>query len=145
MKSSKAAACLLLLLAAGCARNAPSLPPDLSHLPADQRLLAGDAESPEARMDCAALKQEAAVNKAQIQQYEGVILANRGHNQAVGYAAGVLFPTLLLASKNDDDAKKKADEGHCVGAETGPLHSGGCPVEGTCDRPANGCVKHGTA
>jgi hypothetical protein len=110
MKSSKATACLLLLLAAGCARNAPSLPPDLSHLPADQRLLAGDADSPEARMDCAALKQEAALNKAQIQQYEGVILANRGHNQAVGYAAGVLFPPLLLASKNDDDAKKNLDE-----------------------------------
>jgi hypothetical protein len=109
LRSRKAAACILLL-AAGCARTAPSLPPDLSHLPPDQRLLVGDADSAEGRMDCAALKQEAALNKAQIQQYEGVILANRGHNQAVGYAAGVLFPPLVLAAKNDDDAKKNLDE-----------------------------------
>jgi hypothetical protein len=39
-----------------------------------------------------------------------VIAANRGHNQAVGYAGAVLFPPLLLASRNDDEAKKNLDE-----------------------------------
>jgi hypothetical protein len=110
MKSSRATAWILLLLIAGCARNAPPLPPDLSHLPPEQRLLTGDAESPEGRMDCLALQQEAALNRAQIRQYEGVILANRGHNQAVGYIAGVVFVPALLAVKNDDDAKKNLDQ-----------------------------------
>lgn len=110
MKSSKAAVWILLLMAAGCARNAPPLPPDLGHLPPEQRLLAGDAESSEGRMDCPALQQEAAQNRAQIRQYEGVILANRGHNQAVGYIGGVVFVPALLAVKNDDDAKKNLDQ-----------------------------------
>lgn len=99
-----------LLVTAACARNSPALPPDLSHLPPEQRLLAGDADSPEAKMDCAALKQEATRNRAAVQQHEGVIAANRGHNQAVGYAGAVLFPPLLLASRNDDEAKKNLDE-----------------------------------
>jgi hypothetical protein len=110
MKSSRAVAGVLLILTAGCARNAPPLPPDLGHLPPDQRLLTGDAESPEGRMDCPALQQEAAQNRAQIRQYEGVILANRGHNQAVGYIGAAIFVPVLLAAKNDDDAKKNLDQ-----------------------------------
>jgi hypothetical protein len=110
MRSSRLTACVLLALMAGCARNAPALPPDLGHLPAGQRLLLGDAESPEGKMDCPVLQQEAAQSRAQIRQYEGVILSNRGHNQAVGYIGGVLFTPLLLAAKNDDEAKKNLDQ-----------------------------------
>jgi hypothetical protein len=108
--SRKAAALAALLAAAACARNSPSLPPDLSHLPADQRLLPGDADSPEAKMDCPALKEEALRIRAAAQQQEGVIASNRGHNQAVGYASAVLFPPLLLASRNDGEAKKSLDQ-----------------------------------
>jgi hypothetical protein len=106
----KAVALAALMAVAACARNSPSLPPDLSHLPADQRLLPGDTDSPEAKMDCAALKQEALRNRAATQQQEGLIASNRGHNQAVVYAGGVLFPPLLLASRNDDEAKKSLDQ-----------------------------------
>ena len=63
MTSNKLAALGALLLLAACARNSPALPPDLSHLSPEQRLLAGDAESPEAKMDCAALNDEAARNR----------------------------------------------------------------------------------
>jgi hypothetical protein len=108
--SRKALTLAALLAVAACARNSPSLPPDLSHLPADQRLLPGDADSAEAKMDCPALKQESLRNRAAAQQQEGVIGANRGHNQAVGYAGGVLFAPLLLASRNDDEAKKSLDQ-----------------------------------
>jgi hypothetical protein len=105
----KAAALAVLLLAAACARNSPALPPDLSHLPPDQRYLAADADTPEAKMDCAALKEEGVRNRAAVQQYEGVIVSNRGHNQAVAYAGGIL-PPLLLASRNDEEAKKALDQ-----------------------------------
>ena len=110
MKSNRVAALAALLLVAACARNSPALPPDLSHLPADQRLLVGDADSPEARMDCAALKEEAARNRASKQQYEGVIVANRGQNQAAAYVGGVLFVPALLATRNDDEAKQNLDQ-----------------------------------
>jgi hypothetical protein len=129
MKNSKATAWILLLLTAGCARNAPPLPPDLSHLPPEQRLLVGDAESPEGRMDCVALQQEAAQNRTQIRQYEGVILANRGHNQAVGYIGGVVFTPLLLAAKNDDDAKKNLDQLQAKSDRIDRLGKArGCPI-----------------
>jgi hypothetical protein len=99
-----------VLSAAACARNSPQLPPDLGHLPADQRLLSGDLDSPEAKLDCAALKQETDNTKASISTYEAAIAANRGHNQGVGYFSAVLFPPLALAIRNDEEAKKSLDQ-----------------------------------
>jgi hypothetical protein len=98
------------LLATACARTSPQLPPDLSHLPADQRLMPGDLDSPEAKLNCAALKQEAESTKASVKTYEAAIAANRGHNQGVGYFSAVLFPPLALAIRNDEEAKKSLDQ-----------------------------------
>lgn len=92
----------------GCARDAPQLPPDLSHLPASQRLLEGDAQSPEGQLGCEALKQEAALTRADIYRQESAISANRGQNQAALYAAG-FFPPAALAARTDDVAKKTLD------------------------------------
>lgn len=129
MKSSSAIVGVLLMLIAGCARNAPPLPPDLSHLPPEQRLLAGDAESPEGRMDCPALQQEAEQSRAQIRQYEGVILANRGQNQAAGYIGAALFLPALLAVRNDDDAKKNLDQLQAKADRIDRLRKAkGCPI-----------------
>ena len=101
---------LACVLVAGCARQSPALPPDLSSRPPDQRLVAGDLESAEARLDCAGLAQEYDNNKQAAAKIEGVIAGNRGHNQAVTYVAGVLFPPMLLAIKPDSDAKKTLDD-----------------------------------
>jgi hypothetical protein len=101
---------LLCALAIGCSRNSPELPPDLSHLPPEQRLLAGDVESAEARLDCGALADERSRNREAAQKLETVIANNRGHNQAVGYFAGVIFPPLLIALRPDEDAKKALDD-----------------------------------
>jgi hypothetical protein len=60
------------LAVAACARSSPPLPPDLSHLPVDQRLLPGDAESPEAKLDCAQLKAEASQIRAGLRPGKGL-------------------------------------------------------------------------
>jgi len=108
--SRKAAGLAVALTIAACARSSPPLPPDLGHLPPEQRLLQGDAESPEAKLGCPQLKEESERIRMAVSQNEATIAGNRGHNQAVGYAGGVLFAPLLLASRNDDDAKKSLDE-----------------------------------
>ncbi|CAN0493646.1 unnamed protein product, partial [Phaeothamnion confervicola] len=100
----------LALVIAGCARNSTALPPDLGHLPPAQRLVHGDAESPEAKLSCTELKEEGGRIHLAASQNEATIAGNRGHNQAVGYAGGVLFAPLLLAARNDDAAKQSLDE-----------------------------------
>jgi hypothetical protein len=97
------------LLAGACARQSPQLPPDLSTRPPEQRLLAGDSDSAEAKLDCPALVAEYEHNTEANAKVEGMIAGNRGHNQSVVYIGGVLFPPLLLAVKPDDDAKKTLD------------------------------------
>jgi hypothetical protein len=98
------------LLASACARESPALPPDLGMRPPEQRLLPGDAESAEARLDCRGLAQQYESNRDAAAKIEGVIAGNRGHNQAVTYVGGVLFLPLLLAIKPDSDAKKTLDQ-----------------------------------
>jgi hypothetical protein len=109
MTSPKAVALLLGLVLAGCARNAPQLPPDLSHLPPEQRLLVGDAESEEGKLDCAQLREEAANANAASRQLEGIISSNRGYNTAIVYGSTFLFLPLALAARNDKEAKDSLD------------------------------------
>jgi len=93
-------------LTAACQRAAPPLPPDLSHLPATQRLLPGDQESPEAQLDCTALRREAARNQDLSIKLEEAIATERSSNQAIGYVATVFFPPLWLAARTDAEAKE---------------------------------------
>jgi hypothetical protein len=74
------------------------------------RLLAGDSESAEGRLDCPGLASEYDRNKEATARLEALIAGSRAHNQTVVYVGGVLFPPLLLAVKPDDDAKKTLDE-----------------------------------
>jgi hypothetical protein len=101
---------LIALLVGACARAAPPLPPNLSDRPAEQRLLPGDDDSAEAKLDCAALAAERARNLDATGQLERAIAGNRDHNQAVTYFGGLLFPPLLLAIKPDSSAKKTLDD-----------------------------------
>lgn len=109
MSSRRSSALLLVLLAGACARQSPELPPDLSARRPEQRLLVGDSESAEAKLDCPALALEYDRNKEATGKLESLIAGNRGHNQGVVYVGGLLFPPLLLAVKPDDDAKKSLD------------------------------------
>jgi hypothetical protein len=108
--TSRSAVLACLLAVGACARPSPQLPPDLSHIPAEQRLLAGDAESAEGKLDCAGLVAERERNREAASKLEAAIAANRGHNQAIGYFSAVVFPPLLFAVRPDDDSKKVLDE-----------------------------------
>lgn len=105
-KLSKATSLLVALGMAACARNSLDLPPDLSHLPPGQRLLAGDLESPEAKLDCAQLAAENSRIQSDISRNEAQIASNRSHNQAVLLAGQILFPAVRM----DEDAKKALDD-----------------------------------
>jgi hypothetical protein len=107
---NKSCALLLAVIVGACARSSPELPPNLSDRPPEQRLLPGDSDSAEAKLDCAGLIQERDRNRATTAELEKRIADNRGHNQAVGYFAGVLFPPLLLAVKPDNDIKTTLDQ-----------------------------------
>ena len=106
----RSSALLLAVMAGGCARQSPTPPPDLSMRPPEQRLLAGDTESAEGKLDCPGLVAEYDRNKDATAKLEALIAGNRGHNQGVVYVGGLLFLPLLLAVKPDDDAKKALDE-----------------------------------
>ena len=108
MTSSKATALALAFMLAGCARNAPQLPPDLGHLPPEQRLLVGDQESPEGRLNCPELKEEAVKANAASRQLEGIIASNRGYNTAIIYVSSFL-PPLALVARTDEEAKTSLD------------------------------------
>jgi len=108
MTSHKAAALALAFVVVGCARSAPQLPPDLSHLPTEQRLLVGDQESPEGRLNCPELKEEAAKANAASRQLEGIIASNRGYNTAIIYVSSFL-PPLALVARTDEEAKTSLD------------------------------------
>ena len=109
--SSKTSRALFLALMLGaCARSSPELPPNLSDRPPEQRLLQGDSESAEAKLDCTGLLQERERNRQTTDELEKKIADNRGRNQAVGYFSGVLFPPLLLAVKPDSDIKTTLDQ-----------------------------------
>jgi hypothetical protein len=108
MTHSRAAALVLAVVLAGCARNAPQLPPDLSHLPPEQRLLVGDQESPEGKLNCPELKEEAVKANAASRQLEGIIASNRGYNTAIIYVSSFL-PPLALAARTDEEAKTSLD------------------------------------
>ena len=109
MSSRRSSVVLLALLSAACARQSPALPPDLSGRPAEQRLLSGDSDSPEGKLDCPGLAQEYERNKDATGKLEALIGNDRRHNETVVYVGGVLFFPLLLAVKPNDDAKATLD------------------------------------
>jgi hypothetical protein len=104
-----AAALALALALTACQRNALDLPPDLSHLPPEERLTPSDLTSPDAKLDCPTLVQNAAKDRAVIKDLEAAIAANRQHNQTVGYVASVLFPPLWFAVRTDSEVKATLD------------------------------------
>ena len=108
MTTNRAAAVALAVVLAGCARNAPQLPPDLSQLPPEQRLLVGDQESPEGKLTCPELKEEAVKANAASRELEGIIASNRGYNTAIIYVSSFL-PPLALAARTDEEAKTSLD------------------------------------
>jgi hypothetical protein len=112
--ASKAGIAVALALAiafslGACQRNALQLPPDLSHLPPEERLTPNDLVHADAKLDCPALLANAAKDREVIKELEQAIAANRSHNQTVGYVASTLFPPLWFAARTDSDVKATLD------------------------------------
>jgi hypothetical protein len=85
------------------------LPADLSTLPPAERLLAEDRVAPEAGLDCVALAAELERNRGEMIGRENAIQGRRDQNQAIGYAASVVFPPLLLAAEHSSADKAQLD------------------------------------
>lgn len=100
----------LLLVAVGCARSAPPLPPDYV---SDPNALASALEKvpPEIKkLDCEQINAEIENLTKQDQRLEEKIQSKRGKNQTVGYIAAVLFLPAILAAENDEGSKSLLDE-----------------------------------
>ena len=65
-------------------------------------------ESPEGKLNCAELKEEATKANAASRQLEGIIASNRGYNTGIILASNFLLP-LALAARNDEEAKTSLD------------------------------------
>ncbi len=74
------------------------------------RLLSGDMDSKEGKMDCAGLITELDALHRKEKNMEAIIHSNRGQNQAAGYIGGVLFLPALLAIEGNEEERKVLDQ-----------------------------------
>jgi hypothetical protein len=88
-----------------CAAPAPSLPPEAGLVTTLSAPSAADAAK-----SCEDLAAEWRETHARGAEANAAIAANRGHNQAVGYVAAVLFPPLALASEHNSAEKERLAE-----------------------------------
>lgn len=99
-----------MLIVTGCARNAPSLPPDLEGDASAISTAMSNVPQDIQQMTCKQINAEIE-NLAEHDSYlEQQIKENRGKNQVAGYIAGVIFLPALLATENDDGTKTLLDE-----------------------------------
>ena len=94
----------VLLIAGGCARDAPALPRDTVIAPAPQI----DAEQRNA--ECAKLTADIAALRSEMTTIEQVIAGQRHSDQVAGYLSAVLFPPLALAIDQQKARKGALDE-----------------------------------
>ena len=98
----------IAFLVAGCASEAPSLPPDTTSVSRSRDLTLDDF-TPEARaMSCDQIADERHKINDAMRDANGAVDANRTHNQIlVGFSAfgGLVFAPLLLATENNDAEK----------------------------------------
>lgn len=92
-----AARVAVVLLLAGCASAPPALPPQRS----------AAATTPADPAVCAAVVADLAQVDSRMRAVETRIAADRGRDQAAGYAAGVLFPPALLVLAADSNAETR--------------------------------------
>lgn len=89
------------LLCSGCAHSARDLPPDMSHLPPSMRLLSGDMESSEYKLDCKELTLVLANTREHLKQLEKDVLSMQSDNQSKAFTGITVFsPAMLLISDN---------------------------------------------
>lgn len=88
---------------AACARSAPSLP--------SSAVVSEASLSPrEQAMSCEDVDARLAENKQEASRLNGLIAANRGGNQAIGYVAAAAFPPLALAAESNSTEKEALDQ-----------------------------------
>ena len=89
------------LLCVGCAHSARDLPPDMSHLPPSMRLLAGDTESAEYKLDCKEINTALVNTRIHLKQIENDVLGFQSDNQKKGLIGITVFsPAMLLVGDN---------------------------------------------
>lgn len=98
---NKISAILVILLLAGCARSAPSLP--------SSNASAANLSADEKAMTCELANERLGTNKLAAQKLEQEIASNRQSNQTAGYLAGALFPPLALATESNSAEKIDLD------------------------------------
>jgi hypothetical protein len=98
----------LLVALGGCARSAPSLPPDVGSVTPATALSDSDFSPADLTLACPAIgaEQQAIVDHART--LTGSIEANRTHNQVVGYFGG-LFLVPLVAARTNSGEKDQLD------------------------------------
>lgn len=98
---------VFLVFLSGCAQKARDLPPDLSQLPVQERLLITDKDSPEYNMNCADLKIQLEHIQASMSDAEKQLNSIQASNQAKGSIGILLFPPAMLTMQNNDEISTK--------------------------------------
>ena len=104
-------AAILVIVLAGCASPAPSLPPDTTGTTSLGQVSAADFAPADAALSCAEIGAERADLNARMDTANANIKANRHGNQVAGYIGAVVTPFAYLATEGnyaDKDAIKAA-------------------------------------
>jgi len=97
-------------LLAGCAHDAPRLPPDLSALPQGKRLLPGDDRDVAFGLSCPDMLLSIAENGAWITDHLDIIQSRRGQNQTAMYVGMVFFLPVLAAVNDNSSEQREIDQ-----------------------------------
>jgi len=93
-------------LLAGCARDAPSLPP----IDAAASVTVGTSSEPDRLERCATLRREIIGLRSEMSTIEDVMKGHRTADQVGGYLSVLLFPPLLLVADQQAARKSALDE-----------------------------------
>jgi hypothetical protein len=90
---------------AGCSQPARKLPLDYGSVNSNIRIEESQFSNEDLALTCSLIDEEMAELRNQSAAIESQIIASRGSDQGLGFAASVIFPPLWLAIDNDEEYK----------------------------------------